>query len=119
MASRQQELQKAEFARHTQEMQHQAAVAQAKLRGVLAHVAALERENSQLRCSITFAPAVDADVLEAMAQAEREAEAFRRDETARLLAEEDAQRQAQEVAAASTCVATVIITSDLKTKKAS
>ena len=94
MASRQQELQKAEFARHTQEMQHQAAVAQAKLRGVLAHVAALERENSQLRCSITFAPAVDADVLEAMAQAEREAE------TARLLAEEDARRQAQEVAAA-------------------
>ena len=44
--------------------------------------------------------AVDADELEAVAQAEREAEAFRRDETARLLAEEDARRQAQEVAAA-------------------
>ena len=44
--------------------------------------------------------AVDADELEAVAQAEREAEAFRRDETARLLAEEDARRQAQEIAAA-------------------
>ena len=43
---------------------------------------------------------IDADELEAVAQAEREAEAFRLDETTRLLQAEDARRQAQDTQAA-------------------